>query len=70
MWSALRKYKEYILEIIDFTCLVDFSRFNIEGIGRKKALVKSVTVVVAIRNDVCANTKIEDCNDVMEDTCL
>lgn len=70
MLSALRKYNEYILEILDFTCFVDFSRFNIEGIGRKKTLVKSVTVVVAIRNDVYGNTKTEECNDIVEDTCL
>ena len=70
MWSAWWKYNEYILEIIEFTCFVNFFRFDIKGIGKKKTLVKSVAVVVAIRNDVCGNTINEDCNDNTEDTCL
>ena len=56
MWSAWWKYKESIIEI--------------RGIGRKKALVKEIKVVVAIRNGVCGNTTNEvDINDTVEGTC-
>ena len=68
--SAWWKYKESIIEIIDFTCFCDFQKFDIRGIGRKKALVKEIKVVVAIRNGACGNTTNEvDINDTVEGTC-
>ncbi|MDO4939978.1 MAG: hypothetical protein Q4E54_08495, partial [Lachnospiraceae bacterium] len=71
MWSAWWKYKESIIEIIDFTCFCDFQKFDACGIGRKKALVKEVKVVVAIRNDVRGNTiKEVDMDYIDGGTCL
>lgn len=55
--SALLKYKESIVEILYFTCFCDFCSFDVKGIFRKKALVKKITVVIAIRNDDKGNTK-------------
>lgn len=58
------------ISICRFMIPVFFQKFDIRGIGRKKALVKEIKVVVAIRNDVCGNTTNEvDINDTVEGTC-
>lgn len=64
MLSALLQYKESIVEILYFTYFCDFSSFNVQGILRKKALVKKIAVVIAIRSDDRGNTKnVENSDD-------